>query len=291
MAGELILVSTPIGNLGDFSTRAEEVLRSANAIACEDTRHTMKLLSAKGITGKRLLAVHDHNESVAAPGIVALIERGERIALVTDAGTPAISDPGEKVVAAVIAAGFTVSAIPGPTAFVMALSISGLSTNKFVFEGFLPPKGSSRRTAISALANEPRTVILYEAPHRMATLLDALLEACGPERRVVLARELTKRFEQVLRGTLEEVRQNLGDPLGEYVVVLEGAPSAPQGNPLLDEPDVLRSRVSQLRSEGLSLKAAAAAVAHQHGLGTKQVYDLVVSHRDQPMSGQNITEL
>ncbi len=282
MAGELILISTPIGNLGDFSTRAEEVLRSVDAIACEDTRHTMKLLSAKGITGKRLLAVHDHNEGVAAPGIVALIERGERIALVTDAGTPAISDPGEKVVAAVIAAGLTVSAVPGPSAFVMALSISGLSTSKFVFEGFIPPKGSSRRNAIAAIASEPRTVVLYEAPHRVLNLLDALIEACGPERRVVLARELTKRFEQVVRGSLEEVRQNVGDPLGEYVVVLEGAPIAPQGDPLLDEPDVLLSKVRQLRADGLSLKAAAATVAEQHGLGTKQVYDLVVSQRDQP---------
>ncbi len=292
MAGELILVATPIGNLGDLSARAEEVLRSVDAIACEDTRHTMKLLSAKGITGKRLLAVHDHNEGVAAPGIVALVERGERIALVTDAGTPAISDPGEKVVAAVIEAGLTVSAVPGPAAFVMALAISGLPTARFVFEGFLPPKGGARLTAIQAVASEPRTIVLYEAPHRIRDLLDGLVAACGPHRRVAVARELTKRFEQVVRGPVGEVAANLAEPQGEFVVVIEGRPPVAAGDPIEQRPQEITDEVARLRAAGLSLKDAAGIVAEQVGASRKHVYDLVVDTErlSRLMSGQNITE-
>ncbi len=292
MAGELILVATPIGNLGDLSTRAEEVLRSVDAIACEDTRHTMKLLSAKGITGKRLLAVHDHNETVAAPGIVALVERGERIALVTDAGTPAISDPGEKVVAAVIAAGLPVSAVPGPAAFVMALAISGLSTTRFVFDGFLPPKGGARRAALQAVAAEQRTVVLYEAPHRIRDLLAGLAEACGPDRKVAVARELTKRFEEVVRGPVGQVALDLSEPQGEYVVVIEGRPAVAAGDPLEERPQEVTDEVARLRSTGLSLKDAAGIVAEQLGASRKHVYDLVVEteRRNRLMSGQKITE-
>ncbi len=292
MAGELILVATPIGNLGDLSARAEEVLRSVDAIACEDTRHTMKLLSAKGITGKRLLAVHDHNEGVAAPGIVALVERGERIALVTDAGTPAISDPGEKVVAAVIEAGLTVSAVPGPAAFVMALAISGLPTARFVFEGFLPPKGGARLTAIQAVASEPRTIVLYEAPHRIRDLLHGLVAACGPHRRVAVARELTKRFEQVVRGPVGEVAANLAEPQGEFVVVIEGRPPVAAGDPIEQRPQEITDEVARLRAAGLSLKDAAGIVAEQVGASRKHVYDLVVDTErlSRLMSGQNITE-
>jgi 16S rRNA (cytidine1402-2'-O)-methyltransferase len=290
VAGELILVATPIGNLGDLSARAEEVLRSVDAIACEDTRHTMKLLSAKGITGKRLLAVHDHNEGVAARGIVALVERGERIALVTDAGTPAISDPGEKVVAAVIEAGLAVSAVPGPAAFVMALAISGLPTARFVFEGFLPPKGGARRAAILAVASEPRTIVLYEAPHRIRDLLDGLVAACGPHRRVAVARELTKRFEQVVRGPVGEVAAALAEPQGEFVVVIEGRPAVEADDPIEQRPQEITDEVARLRAAGMSLKDAAGIVAEQVGASRKHVYDLVVGTTNNPMSGQKITE-
>jgi 16S rRNA (cytidine1402-2'-O)-methyltransferase len=274
--GELILVATPIGNLGDLSARAEETLRTADAIACEDTRHTLKLLSAKGITGKRLLAVHEHNEMNAAAGIVALVERGDRVALVTDAGTPGISDPGERVVAAVAAAGLPISAVPGPSAVVMALSLSGLRTERFVFDGFLPTKASSRRTALAELAKQERTVVLYEAPHRLLSLLTELSEACGPERRIAVCKELTKRFERVIRGTIAQVQSEIAEPQGEYVVVIEGAAPAVAGTVDGHEEEIRRD-VAILRAQGTSLKDASVAVAATLGVSRKQVYDLCVA--------------
>jgi 16S rRNA (cytidine1402-2'-O)-methyltransferase len=273
MSGELILVATPIGNLGDLSARAEEALRSADAIACEDTRHTLKLLSAKAIHGKRLLAVHEHNEMHAAAGIVALIERGERIALVTDAGTPGISDPGERVVAAVAEAGLLISAVPGPSAVVMAVSLSGLPTERFVFDGFLPTKASSRRAALEELATQWRTIVLYEAPHRLLTLLDELAEHCGAQRRIAVCKELTKKFEYVTRGTIDEVRAALAEPQGEYVVVIEGAQLT---TVQLPDDETVRLAVAQHRSDGASLKEASAEVAATFGLSRKAVYDLVI---------------
>ncbi len=275
-SGELILVATPIGNLGDLSARAEEALRTADAIACEDTRHTLKLLSAKGIHGKRLLAVHDHNEMHAAAGIVALVQRGERIALVTDAGTPGISDPGERVVAAVAAAGLIVSAVPGPSAVVMALSLSGLPTERFVFDGFLPSKATARRAALVELAREQRTVVLYEAPHRLMDLLRDLLDACGPTRRIAVCKELTKRFERVMRGTIAQVIADIPEPQGEYVVVIEGA-APPEAGSIDGNEMTIRAEIAALRASGTSLKDASAVVAAQYGVPRKHVYDLVVS--------------
>ena len=187
--GELILVATPIGNLGDLSPRAVEALQTADAIACEDTRHTRKLLSAHSITGKRLLAVHEHNEEAAADGIVSLLMRGETVALVTDAGTPGISDPGTRVVQAAVKAGLAVSCVPGPAAFVCALVVSGLPTERFVFDGFLPKKGTERRARIAALATETRTAILYESPHRIVDPLAELALELGARRQVSVSRE------------------------------------------------------------------------------------------------------
>jgi 16S rRNA (cytidine1402-2'-O)-methyltransferase len=273
MSGELILVATPIGNLGDLSARAEEALRTADAIACEDTRHTLKLLSAKSIHGKRLLAVHEHNEMHAAAGIVALVERGERVALVTDAGTPGISDPGERVVAAVAAAGLAISAVPGPSAVVMALSLSGLPTERFLFEGFLPAKASSRQSVLHELAQQRRTVVLYEAPHRLLDLLVELADAFGPDRRVAVCKELTKRFERVIRGTVAEVQVAITEAQGEYVIVIEGA-SAKELAPPDDE--TIRSAIAQHRADGASLKEASAEVAATFGMSRKAVYDLTI---------------
>jgi 16S rRNA (cytidine1402-2'-O)-methyltransferase len=273
MSGELILVATPIGNLGDLSVRAEEALRTADAIACEDTRHTLKLLSAKSIHGKRLLAVHEHNEMHAAAGIVTLVERGERVALVTDAGTPGISDPGERVVAAVAAAGLAISAIPGPSAVVMALSLSGLPTERFLFEGFLPAKASSRQSVLHELAQQRRTVVLYEAPHRLLDLLGELADAFGPDRRVAVCKELTKRFERVIRGTIAEVQIAITEAQGEYVIVIEGA-SAKELAPPDDE--TIRSAIAQHRADGASLKEASAEVAATFGMSRKAVYDLAI---------------
>jgi 16S rRNA (cytidine1402-2'-O)-methyltransferase len=272
MAGELILVATPIGNLGDLSARAEEALRSADVIACEDTRHTLKLLSAKGITGKRLLAVHEHNERNAADGLLALIERGERVALVTDAGTPGISDPGQLVVEAVSAAGFPVIGIPGPAALILALTVSGLPTERFVFEGFLPSKGSSRTARLAELALEQRTWVLYEAPHRMVQLVNELVGAVGHDRRVSMSRELTKRFETTWRGPVGDAQAALGEPQGEYVVVVAGASAVPRNEAELDA--VLREELAAALASGQSRKDAALLIAQRHGVGKKQVYDL-----------------
>jgi 16S rRNA (cytidine1402-2'-O)-methyltransferase len=273
VSGELILVATPIGNLGDLSARAEEALRSADAIACEDTRHTLKLLSAKAIHGKRLLAVHEHNEMHAAAGIVALIQRGERIALVTDAGTPGISDPGERVVAAVAAAGFPVSAVPGPSAVVMALSLSGLPTERFVFEGFLPTKASSRQAVLQELAAQRRTVVLYEAPHRLLLLLTELAKYFGADRRIAVCKELTKRFERVTRGTVSEVQRELTEAQGEYVVIIEGASLT---DVQLPSDEVLLAAIDHARAGGVSLKEASAEVALAYGVSRKVLYDLAV---------------
>ena len=271
--GELILVATPIGNLGDLSPRAVEVLRRADAIACEDTRHTRKLLSAAAIDGKRMLAVHEHNEHHAANGIVELLARGQCVALVTDAGMPAISDPGERVVAAVVAAGFAVTCVPGPSAALTALAISGLPAARFVFEGFLPVKGSERQDRLTAAAAVTETVILFEAPHRLVRTLTDLVGRCGPERKVSVSRELTKRFEQTWRGSLGSAVDAIGVPRGEYVVVLDGAPVV---ETVVDDDEVL-ARLSAERARGSSTRDAVDVVASATGRVRRDVYALATS--------------
>lgn len=271
MSGELILVATPIGNLGDLSPRAADALRAADAIACEDTRHTRKLLSAQNITGKRLLAVHEHNEEAAADGIVGLLTRGETVALVTDAGTPGISDPGTRVVQAVIAAGYPVTSIPGPVAFICALIISGLPTDRFVFDGFLPNKGVERRQRIAALAVETRTAVLYESPHRIVETLADLSDALGADRLVSVSRELTKKFETTWRGALGGAAAAMGEPRGEYVVVLHGA-QAPA-----DAPVDLEAAVREELALGRSTRDIADALAPLTGRPRKEIYDLAVT--------------
>lgn len=219
----LILVATPIGNLGDLSTRALEVLKTADAIACEDTRVTRSLLDQFGISGKRLIACHDHNETASAAGIVKLIEDGATVALVSDAGTPAISDPGYRVVGKVIEAGLTVSAVPGASSVIMALSISGLPTDRFTFLGFPPRKSGKRKALLEPYAPLPSTLVLMESPQRLAETLSDARAVLG-DRRAALTLELTKTFERVWRGTLSELEARLAEPpKGEAVLVIEGA--------------------------------------------------------------------
>ncbi len=204
--GTLVLVATPIGNLGDLPPRAVAALQAADVICCEDTRHSRKLLDHAGITPKRLLAVHAHNEAEAAERLVAEMRLGVTVACITDAGTPGISDPGERLVAAAVAAGVRVELVPGPAAVIAALVLSGLPTGRFCFEGFLPRKGRERAETLRAIAAEPRTTVLYEAPHRLVATVGDLHDACGGTRRIAIARELTKKFEEVWRGTLAERR-------------------------------------------------------------------------------------
>lgn len=278
--GELILVATPIGNLGDLSPRAVEVLRDADAIACEDTRHTRKLLSAAHIEGKRMLAVHEHNEHHASSGIVELLARGQRIALVTDAGMPAVSDPGERVVAAAVKAGFVVTCVPGPSAALTALAVSGLPAGRFSFEGFLPTKGPDRHERLAAAAANSDTVIYFEAPHRVVRTLTDLIANCGADRRVSVSRELTKRFEETRRGTLGEVltllqTEGASEPRGEYVFVVAGRDISAGALPVDD--DAVRAMLATERERGSRTKEAVDAVAAATGLPRRHVYSLAVT--------------
>ena len=272
-SGALVVVGTPIGNLGDLSPRAVEALAGADVIACEDTRHTRKLLTHAGIRGRELLAVHDRNEAERVPRVLDLLTRGRRVALVSDAGMPAVSDPGQQVVSAAVAAGHPVVVIPGPSAALTALVASGLPTARAVLEGFLPRKGAERGRRMAAVASEPRTTVLYEAPHRVRRTIEELAATCGPRRRVALARELTKVHEEIWRGTLDAAVAHLAgiEPRGEYTVVLEGAPEV---DPPTDE-DIERALAADLGA-GESRRAAVAAVAAELGVPRRRVYELAL---------------
>ena len=224
-AGVLHVVATPIGNLGDLSPRAQQVLRGVDAVCAEDTRHTRQLLAHFGIE-RPLVALHEHNEDDLAQRIVARLHGGESLALVSDAGTPLVSDPGYRLVRAAREAGIRVSPVPGPSALVAALSVAGLPSDRFAFEGFLPAKASARRERLSALAGEPRTLIFYESAHRIEEMLADAAAAFGGARRAVLARELTKLFETVLDGTLADLHARVAADAdqrkGEFVLVVQG---------------------------------------------------------------------
>lgn len=225
-AGTLHIVATPIGNLGDLSPRAVEVLRGVSAVCAEDTRHTRPLLVHAGIE-QPLLALHEHNKEAQSAALVARMLGGDSLALVSDAGTPLVSDPGFLLVAAARAAGIRVSPVPGPCAMIAALSVAGLPSDRFCFEGFLPARSAARRARIGELANEQRTLVFYESSHRIEEALDDFIAELGPARRAVLARELTKRFETVLDGDLANLRAALAADAdqrrGEFVLILAGA--------------------------------------------------------------------
>ena len=274
MSGALVLVATPIGNLQDITARAVEVLRAADVICCEDTRHSSKLLQRIGVSDKPLVIVNEHTEHDSREKIVAMVAAGKTVALITDAGSPGVSDPGERMVRAVIDAGLTVTATPGPSAAIMAVTLSGLPAGRFVFEGFLPRSGVERKERLEIVATEPRTVVLYEAPHRLHKTLVDLESMCGADRRIAIAAELTKVHEDIWRGTLHEAvkRHTDGEPRGEFVLVLAGAtPAAP---PTDDE------LVAALRAEiasGVSRKDAASRVAARFGVSKRHVYELTLS--------------
>jgi 16S rRNA (cytidine1402-2'-O)-methyltransferase len=269
--GSLVLVGTPIGNLGDLSPRAVEVLRTADVIAAEDTRRTRALLTHAGIpAGRRLRAVHARNEAVAADRIVGEIRGGNRVAVVTDAGMPGISDPGAQLVRACLDAGLGVEAVPGPSAALTAVVLSGLPSDRFVFEGFLPRKGRARAERIAALADEPRTSVLFEAPGRVRATLADLAAACGPHRPVAVARELTKVFEDVWRGTLGDATRHAErtEPRGEHVVVVGPAPErAPPGDAEIE------AAVRASLADGRSARDAASDVANALGVPRRRAYE------------------
>ena len=279
--GELILVATPIGNLSDVSPRVVATLQDCDAIACEDTRHTRKLLSALNITGKRLLAVHEHNELAAADGLISLMQRGQRIALVTDAGTPGISDPGQRIVAAAAGAGFAVTCVPGASAVIVALAVSGLPTDRFVFEGFLPRSGRDRKQRIAELAQETRTVVIYESPHRIVKTLSDLAVPFGTDRPVSVSRELTKKFETTWRGTLGEsiAEFTAAEPRGEFVIVVGGrAVQERLPTETIDETAV-RARIAALCDGGMRTREAVDAIAKETGRPRREIYATVESKR------------
>ena len=271
MAGMLVLVPTPIGNLGDISQRCRETLEQADFIAAEDTRVSLKLLNHLGIK-KPLVSYYEHNRIESGQRILERMLNGEVCALVSDAGSPAISDPGEDLVALCAANGIVVSAIPGPCAVITALSMSGLPTGRFCFEGFLSTNKKSRQDHLAALAAEQRTMIFYEAPHKLLNTLQDLAHAFGPDRRISLCRELTKLHEEVIRTTLQgalDYYQELA-PRGEYVLVLEGC--EPPAETALTLEDALALVAKKLK-EGLSRKDAVKQVAKETGFAKNTLYD------------------
>jgi 16S rRNA (cytidine1402-2'-O)-methyltransferase len=274
LSGRLVLVGTPIGNLGDISPRALEVLGQAAVVACEDTRRTGRLLSHFGIASPTYIVVNEHTEGDAAERVLGHVQRGDVVVLVSDAGMPGVSDPGEFLVSKAIDAGITVEVVPGPSAVLHALVASGLTTSRFVFEGFLPRKGSGRALRLRELTDEKRTAILFEAPHRLEKTLNDLAEVCGVERRIVLARELTKLHEEIWRGSLGTAIQRCAevDPRGEYVLVLEGALPAAEATD-----DQLREAVKLAIGRGLSKKDAAAEVAELFAVARNRVYEIAIA--------------
>ena len=276
--GSLVLVATPIGNLGDLSPRASDVLGSADLVCCEDTRRTRQLLSAFGLASnpRRLVSLHGHNEASRVAEVLTWLAEGKTVAVVSDAGTPAISDPGRRLVAAVAEAGFTVTGVPGPSSVLAALSLSGLDSDRFCFEGFLPRKGSDRRRRLGVLATEERTTIVLEAPGRLAQTLRDLAEVSGP-RSVVVCRELTKRHEEIWRGTLVGALDAFADRelLGEVVVVLGGAEPPPRP----DEEAITVAVVARLAA-GDTPRQAADAVAAALGVARRVAYNVAIARRD-----------
>ena len=279
MSGMLILVPTPIGNLGDISPRAAEALAQADFIAAEDTRVSIKLLNHLGLK-KQLVSYHEHNKQESGPHILTRLQNGESCALVTDAGTPAISDPGEDLVRLCREHGVAVTAIPGPCAAITALAMSGLPTGRFTFEGFLSVNKRSRREHLASLLEETRTMIFYEAPHKLLTTLEDMQAAFGADRPICLCRELTKLHEEAVQTTLGQALSYYQEnsPRGEYVLIVGGA--APK---VLEAPSMedCIARVSALRDTGLSMKDAVKQVSKESGIPRNTLYDAALQAQNQ----------
>lgn len=275
MSGTLYLIGTPIGNLSDFSPRAVETLSTVDFIAAEDTRVTLKLLNHFDIH-KPLVSYYEHNKYASGEKIVQRILNGESCGLVTDAGMPAVSDPGEDIVRMCMEQSIPVTVIPGPTALITALVLSGLPTGRFCFEGFLSTNNKSRREHLEELKNEPRTMIFYEAPHKLRKTLSDLKDVFGEGRKITLCRELTKLHEEILPFSLSDaVRYYEGhDPKGEYVLIVEGRPE--ESDPCMSEEDAL-ALVSQYRAEGRSLKESCKLASSQSGFSKNELYSMATS--------------
>jgi 16S rRNA (cytidine1402-2'-O)-methyltransferase len=275
LSGELVVVATPIGNLGDLSERARDVLEHADVLCCEDTRRTRVLLSAKGIPARgRLVSIHAHNEAAKAAWVVATVAAGSTVAYVSDAGTPGVSDPGQRLVAAVVASGNRVTAVPGASAALAALVVAGLPMDRFCFEGFLPRKGAERAQRLEALCVEERTTVVFESGPRVAATLAQLAAALG-DRPATVCRELTKRHEEVRRGSLAELARDWLDgvePRGEVVIVIGGTPV-----PRADDVDVAHAVAVALRG-GATTRDAASEVASSLGVSRRRAYEAVLRH-------------
>lgn len=273
--GRLILVGTPIGNLGDLSPRAAAALAAADLVAAEDTRRSRALLDRVGVR-TRLVSYHEHNEDRRTSELVERIAAGATVALVTDAGTPGISDPGYRLVRAAVDRGLPVDAVPGPVAAVQALVLSGLPTDRFAFEGFLPRKPGARRRRLGELAADPRTLVFYVAPHRAGADLAAMAEVLG-DRDAALARELTKLHEEVWRAPLAELAKRAGaePPRGEVTVVVAGAPARAPA-----EPAALAARVAEEMAAGASRRDAVSRIAESTGVARRRVYQAALDHPD-----------
>ncbi len=286
MEAALYIVATPIGNLGDISERAIEILKQVDLIAAEDTRHSKTLLERFGIKSK-ICAYHEHNEEKVTQQLVQQMLDGESIALISDAGTPLINDPGYKLVVAAHDNNIKVVPIPGPSAIITALSVSGLPTNKFTFEGYLPAKSEARKKYLQGLMSESRTLVFYEAPHRIVESLKIMQEIFGAERRVTIARELTKQFEQIVRDKLSGINEKLESGeikiKGEFVVVVEGAQETSVS-------DAEALRINQILSEKCSPKDAAGLTAKITGKKKNEVYQLALEKmNDSDMNIQDST--
>lgn len=273
-AGQLFVVATPIGNLADMSPRAIDVLQRVDLVLAEDTRHSGALCKQFNIRTP-LRSWHAHNENAQVQAVIERLQAGDNLALISDAGTPLISDPGYGLVEACRTAGLVVTAIPGPCALIAALSVSGLPTERFAFEGFLPAKSKARRTRLAALAQEPRTLVFYEAPHRLAAMLADAHAEIGPDRKTCLVRELTKRYESVYTGRLDEMAawaaEEGPDRRGEFVVLFAPAPSA--------EPSGMSTELRQLAASlqgSMPPRQLAKALARFAGCSTAQVYDYLL---------------
>lgn len=274
MAGLLYIVATPIGNLADISERAIEILNQVDLIAAEDTRHSKTMLERCGIKTK-ICAYHEHNESQLTEKLIQQLLGGESIALISDAGTPLINDPGYKLVVAAHDDAIKVIPIPGPSAIITALSASGLPTSKFIFEGYLPAKTEARKKRLQELISESRTLVFYEAPHRIVESIKAMQEIFGDDRRVTIARELTKQFEQIVRDSLSSINGKLESEeikiKGEFVIIVEGAKETN-----ISDEEVLR--INQILSEKLSPKDAAGLTAKITGKKKNEVYKLALEY-------------